>query len=915
MTASPFDAAHRVYLDAGWAPIPLPTGAKYPPPGGVTGDRGRPPRPEQITRWLTDGYTHKVGDEYRPILPPHNIGVRLDGGVIGIDVDHYADKAGADELAALETAHGPLPPTWCSTARGDDDGPGLSRILFYRVPNGTRLKANPAPAIEIVQRHHRYAVVWPSLNPKTGTVYRWYDDTGEDADRPPYVDQLADLPWAWLEALRSVGTSGSTATAAAPEVVAAFVGTHTMSERTSMLDGIHTRLEQLPAGASRHDTLVEVACWAMREAAAGCFPAEVAITELHSWWTRVIGADHHRATGSEFSDAIAWAVGQAASDSARIKEIRERPRVDDPSSIIGDSLRSGAPPPGPIPGPQTNLEQPAAPTLRPLVDADELPSWPTHVLPTWVREHVCATAARLQVPVDLCAQLALGTLASITMGHASITVGPWSEPTNLYTYVAMHSGAGKSPAEKAIVGPLRVWERRRQEQTADTYRVELAKWKVLQQKLRKDEQGAVLGSVSHEELAHSVIAAAGDKPTPFRLTVDDATPERLVQLLAEHKTLALISTEAGLLDMVGSQTRNGGATNIDVYLKAWAGETIQRDRKGGDDGPEATFVSDALLSVVLTIQPSVITKYQGTAPELRGRGFFARFMPSVPKSLVGTRTYGEMHMPGPENDTYVNELHRLADTMYSSVGLHLTLDATAETMFFEWCDRTERQLVPGGRLAALHDAASKIRSSVLRAAAVLALAKREWQTVDAQTMADALAIGDYWIEHARFVEGVADDVDEAHAVVLALAIVDWCRRKNQLENIDPRDIYHSRRKGLKLAGVADLAPGFKHLEARGWLTFTAGSAIDIGTPRTIVRARLVADALTGFTQGAGSATESGLPRAKYADSLIGTSSSSSSFRETPPTPLAERESAYFARGIADDPPAPALDERDPFPWI
>ena len=99
MTASPFAAAHRVYLDAGWAPIPLPTGAKYPPPGGVTGDRGRPPRPEQITRWLTDGYTHKVGDEYRPILPPHNIGVRLDGGVIGIDVDHYADKAGADEKA------------------------------------------------------------------------------------------------------------------------------------------------------------------------------------------------------------------------------------------------------------------------------------------------------------------------------------------------------------------------------------------------------------------------------------------------------------------------------------------------------------------------------------------------------------------------------------------------------------------------------------------------------------------------------------------------------------------------------------------------------------------------------------------------------------------------------------------------
>ena len=143
--------------------------------------------------------------------------------------------------------------------------------------------------------------------------------------------------------------------------------------------------------------------------------------------------------------------------------------------------------------------------------------------------------------------------------------------------------------------------------------------------------------------------------------------------------------------------------------------------------------------------------------------------------------------------------------MYSSVGLHLTLDATAETMFFEWCDRTERQLVPGGRLAALHDATSKIRSSVLRAAAVPALAKREWQTVDAQTMADALAIGDYWIEHARFVKASPTTWTRAHAVVLALAIVDWCRRKNQLENIDPRDIYHSR-LGLKLAASPTSLP-------------------------------------------------------------------------------------------------------------
>ena len=76
-----------------------------------------------------------------------------------------------------------------------------------------------------------------------------------------------------------------------------------------------------------------------------------------------------------------------------------------------------------------------------------------------------------------------------------------------------------------------------------------------------------------------MIAAAGDKPTPFRLTVDDATPERLRATARRAQDARLISTEAGLLDMVGSQTRNGGATNIDVYLKRGR-RTIQRDPQG-----------------------------------------------------------------------------------------------------------------------------------------------------------------------------------------------------------------------------------------------------------------------------------------------------------------------------------------------
>ena len=83
---------------------------------------------------------------------------------------------------------------------------------------------------------------------------------------------------------------------------------------------------------------------------------------------------------------------------------------------------------------------------EPLLPYVDLPPWPTHVLPDWVEEHALATAERLQVPPDLTAQLGVGVLASACMGNVNVHIGDWEEPTNLYMFVAMHSGAGKGPA-------------------------------------------------------------------------------------------------------------------------------------------------------------------------------------------------------------------------------------------------------------------------------------------------------------------------------------------------------------------------------------------------------------------------------------------------------------------------------------
>ena len=543
-----------------------------------------------------------------------------------------------------------------------------------------------------------------------------------------------------------------------------------------------------------------------------------------------------------------------------------------------------------------------AQTPTPLTGHNQLPDWPTDALPTWISEHVHATAKRLQVPPDLCAQLAVGVLSAATMGARTIALGDWTEPTNLYLFAAMHSGAGKSPAEKAMVGPLREWERDTRTKLADDHALAKALHKNAQKELKTAEELYAKKAIGLAEFQDAVLNAAEPEPVPFRLTVDDTTPERLTQLLAAHRNLALISTEAGLLDMVGGAYANNGKTNLDVYLKAWAGETIQRDRKGGDAGPEQTVVENALLSVVLTIQPSVIERYQSTSPDLRGRGFFARFMPAIPQSLVGQRTYGHQPPAGPEADTYRTNIHQLAGIMRGAPHTY-TISPDAADLFWDWCAHMETELGAGQRLEALHDASSKIRSSVLRCAALLTAAQFTNQPVTAETMANAIRIGDYWTAHAMAIEGIVDGIandDDRKALHDATRILDWCREHNR-RDFTPREIYLSLRR--RFTTVETLVPGLQLLWRNGWLWFAEGGWDQIGErgARVLIQLHPVA-----LTKSGDAITQSERTRARTRTTYKGGKTTTTTTKtDIPPTPP-------DVRVLARELPTTPIHDTDPF---
>jgi putative DNA primase/helicase len=103
--------------------------------------------------------------------------------------------------------------------------------------------------------------------------------------------------------------------------------------RPEALAGVRSKLDAHRQGESRHDLLVKVAPWALREAAAGYYPATDAIELLHDWWIRMMSTgdrhDAQRVNGPEFPEVIAWAVGQVAAEPDRVAADRAEIEAQD----------------------------------------------------------------------------------------------------------------------------------------------------------------------------------------------------------------------------------------------------------------------------------------------------------------------------------------------------------------------------------------------------------------------------------------------------------------------------------------------------------------------------------------------------------------------------------------------------------
>jgi replicative DNA helicase len=458
--------------------------------------------------------------------------------------------------------------------------------------------------------------------------------------------------------------------------------------------------------------------------------------------------------------------------------------------------------------------------------AGDVPAFPVEVLPSWLGEYVSAVATATQTPPDLAGMLALAVLATVAAGAVEIEPrSGWREPLCLFVAVGMDAGARKSSVFTALTRPVADLERQQAAAALPSITETATLRRIAEQTAAQAEAAASRAPASQQEearaeaIARTAEAARLVVPPIPRWLVDDATPEALAGLLATYGRIALLSPEGDVFDQMAGRYNQTAGPNLGVYLKGHAGDLLKVDRRGRP--PE--YIQRPCLTIGLAVQPEVLRGLAGR-PGFGGRGLLARFLYSLPASLVGRRQPGAPPVPTAVANRYTLELQALASSLTTPAGpttdegpALLVLDQEAAELLLALERDLEPRLAAGsGDLAHLAGWAAKLAGATCRLAALLHLAahlRDGWaRPVSADTFAGAIRLADYLVEHARAVfdlMGADPRTDDARW------LLGWINRTDQRQ-FSRRDAHAAAPRG-RFRKAADLEPALTLLEEHGWL--------------------------------------------------------------------------------------------------
>ena len=245
----------------------------------------------------------------------------------------------------------------------------------------------------------------------------------------------------------------------------------------------------------------------------------------------------------------------------------------------------------------------------------------------------------MQAPADLLAIPALIAMAACI--GKDVVIRPkahdtWTERACLWGMLVQPPGSMKSAALSKGMTPLR----RIQDKWFREDQRELAEW------LEKKKEADLRGKAWERECAKLMkkpeegydcvlpprprcIDDLPPKPKLRRLITQDATVEKLADLMVETRGMSLVRDE--LAGFVENMSRYNAGSDRQFYLEAYSGGSFAVDRIGRGE----QIIDDLYLNICGGIQPSVAAKLFSTVNGVDD-GFFDRFgliaFPDMPEN-------------------------------------------------------------------------------------------------------------------------------------------------------------------------------------------------------------------------------------------------------------------------------------------
>lgn len=394
-----------------------------------------------------------------------------------------------------------------------------------------------------------------------------------------------------------------------------------------------------------------------------------------------------------------------------------------------------------------------------------LPAFPIDALPDVLKNYVSDVAESTQTPIDMAGVASLA-LMSIAMQPRYKVFGKadWEEQLSLYCMIVAEPSDRKSAVFNQIIKVIQSFEAEYNEHHSIDVLKSQEEHTSLEKRYKKATKDYENGKITKDEYDEAFRKYSTHKVIkPISLTLDDVTSESLTnEIESQEGCIALVSSEGGIFDIISGSYTN--FPNIDIFLKGYSGDFIKVSRIGRP----SLYVKNPRLTILLTVQPKVLESVVNNGT-FTGRGLSARFLYSVPKSLVGSRRFETKPINFDNKKRFSDLIHEILKEPKSST-TYITLSNDAYSLLKDYYEEFESRLITD--LKDIGGWAGKLVGNILRISALITRARNikydaflytpstddsaEW-IVQKEDMESAIKLGNYFLEHARFAFDFMDD--------------------------------------------------------------------------------------------------------------------------------------------------------------